>query len=293
MMSSKRTLVLLAMIAGLACLLVGPSVHGNEIIWTTDRTIRAKDKPKPPQKGLFELKKGESVKVLGKTKNHWIKIENPANPSQKGYVPAKALKPPQMRAGESQPPKFKNKREEAPEKAAGVILVYSYLNQPARVYQDATPPVEFSALTGSSFYFGGFFELILSDTLKGRAGVQMRKIELSGTSKVVSGVATTPASLQVSQDFFGAFLSAQYRLSERFWAGGGGEVSQAMRSTVTTGGSSDQPERPLYVLIQASTGYDFYFSNILFSPELRIGFIVNSTPMMMNVELVNSIGYRF
>ncbi|HEX4925538.1 MAG TPA: hypothetical protein VFV50_15700 [Bdellovibrionales bacterium] len=254
--------------------------------WFAVETTTAFSKPSSSAKPSFVVRQDQPYGVLAKTKDGWLRIRDPRS-KRAGYVPVAALRP--RRARERLTGKG-----EAATKEAGLVLGYSYVTQPSRTFKDANPNVEISTLTSTTLLIGAYYQFAMNAKWTGRGSLHLRKLDLNGTSRVVSGsVNTAPTALQVTQDFFGVAAVLQYALSPRWWVGAGFEVDQATKTSVTTTNQADQPEKPLYVLVQALTGFEFQMGSFGITPELRAGVIPNSTPMMINAELATMLGYRF
>lgn len=273
----KKILLVVSMI------LITSSLLADEPEWLAVESVAAKKKAEDHSSSVFAVRKGSVYPVLGKTKNGWLKVRSNKDAQKVGFVRVGVLRPPEQGG-----PK------KARRGAAGLTATYSMFSQAGRNFNDASPAVEISSLSSSTLFFGVFYRFALAEPWRLRAGLNMRSLDLKGTTKVASGsVSTTPSNLRVQQDFFGISLIGEYWMGSSFWVGAGLEAAQATKSTVTTTEQIDQPEKPLYVVVQALAGIEFSFGRFFVAPEVRAQVIPNSTPMMMGFEVSTLLGMKF
>jgi hypothetical protein len=127
-----------------------------------------------------------------------------------------------------------------------------------------------------------------------------RSLDMTGDSRLKEGLGPFDTRFRLSQKFLGfegAILWRPGLQKGRYFLSAGGGIYQTLEVNlrVISGAAVEiqDLDRPLYVVVLGSTGYDIPLSGgLTLTPELRVGVIPLLDPVLLMVDALVALGWK-
>ncbi|MGE3975216.1 MAG: hypothetical protein AB7F59_11890 [Bdellovibrionales bacterium] len=261
----------------LFCLFIGllPSAGQAQQVRAAAQDHEVFSEPSLRAKKLGILRAGKPMQILSQ-EGTWAKIRvKVKNQKREAYI---YMSPAQARKAQSW--------------GVGAFAGFSYLSQASRIYKDTDGnETEISNLSGTNAHFGLLADWVASPRWRVRAGLSSFRVYMNGNARYRVSVAASDTPVELKQDFYTAFVQPQYQLTTflNLWIAPLAEIAFCTKSTLF----GAESEKPTYFLGALSIGTKHSVGNFYFTPEFRVGAILNSKPAIYNGEFLISALYRF
>ncbi len=249
---------------------------------------------------LTILRSGESASVSKKNYGRWYKVLVYSGGKRRtGFVTKASTRGSKIRRKAS---RSRSRRSSEglyhSEFGLGVNGVVAYTSQDEREFDNGDgSPVVIEKLTGTSVFFGFFGDIPISSRFTLRAGLDFRTNEMTGEFGI-EGQDTQTVELTQSFLAFSAILKFYPWATGNYWFGGGLELANGTSVDLKYANSDEvevgDEDLPFFIFVQIVTGYDLHIAGPVFLiPDVRIGAVINTSPMIFDVEGRMNVAYRF
>lgn len=263
-----------------------------ELVVNEKIPVYRKTKSKKP---AFFLKPGMRVRISKRSKGPWRRIYiTKKKKTYKAWVNTKKIKKSRVR--------FTSKDDDFEEikkaRYLGLYLVANYtLMGEQSVSDGGGSSSEFDSMSGSSSYFGFYYERPYKEKAYIRISVSMSKAKVSGSGKYAGS--GSPAEVSIDQDFISLhFLYRNYfKKNNRLWWALGAGVDNGNNVELTINGSSEAltgDALPFYARVISGVGYDYPISKKMFlESSANLSYVANADKTILPVDLLLSIKRAF
>jgi len=278
------------------------AAHANELTIEASQ-VRVLEEPSNDADEMATLEKGDTVQVSKKGPvGGFLKVLVETNGRKRiGYIRVADLK---ARGGQKVSRRGLRRvpRSYFSRYGIGAILGLNYSTQGARRIEstDDPPgsPVDVSSLSGLSTQYGFLVDFPISKTMAGRGYLLFKQMNVTGSATLRS-INPKPVDAFVSQTFLSIGGTWKYYgLPPSFtWWGAGLQIDKGLSGTIKYGTLStavDSSYLPTFIFPYLAGGIDWMISrDWSLLPELRLGAITNTKPMIFEADFNLGVAYSF
>jgi hypothetical protein len=180
----------------------------------------------------------------------------------------------------------------------GIAPGLNYTTESSRNITDANNNTYVaSSLSGTNFQFGVDGTMGMSPTFTLEAYLEYKPSSLNANLSASNGTLTYPVTFTqtfIALGAIGRFYAHPYG---SFWYGPGLEFDYGSNSQLTSQSNLFQTisvSNNLFFYLFAAVGYDFPIGrNFYATPEIKFGAIVNTSPVIIEADVLVNLGYKF
>lgn len=259
--------------------------------------------PSKKSKELRTLNPGQVVTTSPRAQNGFYRATLHLSRGRRlsGYIAADSMKRSRLHLSRA-PAEADKTGQRSSSWRLGAGLIATYLRQGESTYQlNDGSTYELTAFQSSSLNAGFFADYRHSTDLGLRFGIHQRQARFAGEARLKNsmGPSSSPIASIRSHQFLSLSAVVQRYLqnSPSLWWGGGGELSLGQKLSLNLNGSEAATSRediPHYGLIFAALGVEAPLKKKLFwTPDIRVGAVVTTSPLIFYGEANLVLSYQF